>query len=74
MRKYEMNINKISLNDKTILITGGTNGIGWETATKLSTAKYVIIAGRNVERIESKLTKYKNIRYMYLDLNDLDKV
>ncbi|CAD8192992.1 unnamed protein product [Paramecium pentaurelia] len=65
---------EISLNDKTILITGGTDGIGWETAKKLAKAKCVIVAGRNVERIKSQLINYKNIKYMYLDLNDLDKV
>ncbi|CAD8198341.1 unnamed protein product [Paramecium octaurelia] len=65
---------EITLDDKTILITGGTDGIGWETAKKLSKAKNVIVAGRNVERIKSQLINYKNIKYMYLDLNDLDKV
>ncbi|CAD8107964.1 unnamed protein product [Paramecium sonneborni] len=65
---------EIALNDKTILITGGTDGIGWETAKKLSKAKSIIIAGRNVERIKSELLNHKNIQFMYLDLNDLDNV
>ncbi|CAD8188816.1 unnamed protein product [Paramecium octaurelia] len=65
---------EIALHDKTILITGATDGIGWETAKKLSKAKSIIVAGRNIERIKSQLNNYTNIQYMQLDLNDLDKV
>lgn len=32
MKKYSYWFIKISLSDKIVLITGGTDGIGWETA------------------------------------------
>lgn len=56
------------------MITGGTDGIGWETAKKLSKAQKVIVAGRNFDKVKDKMAEYKNFTYMQLDLNDLENV
>lgn len=44
-------MNNKTLNNKTILITGGTSGIGFELATHLVKQNEVIVLGRNKERL-----------------------
>jgi uncharacterized oxidoreductase len=40
------------MRDRTVLITGGTSGIGLEFARQLSEANVVIVTGRNLQRLE----------------------
>eukprot|EP01035_Chromulina_nebulosa_P021677 gene21677-28049_t len=74
-----------SMNGQFILITGGSKGVGYETARGLALlGAEVVIASRNEEKlIEAKdtitkelLSKGSNgtIEYMILDLSDLDNV
>lgn len=60
------------MKEKIVLITGGTDGIGWETAKKLKDSKKVIILGRNFEKVKDKLSPYPNFVFKNLDLSDLD--
>lgn len=60
--------------DKTILITGATDGIGLETARKLKSLNYnVIIHGRNEEKL-SKCGKELESETFQADLSDLNQV
>eukprot|EP01035_Chromulina_nebulosa_P019577 gene19577-25478_t len=74
-----------SLNGQFILITGGSKGVGYETARGLALlGAEVVIASRNEEKLiaakdtitKELLSKGSNgtIEYMILDLSDLDNV
>lgn len=61
--------------NKTVLITGGGSGIGFETA-KLLVAKgnKVIIVGRTESRLESAIEVLPNVIAIRCDINDADDV
>lgn len=68
----------MTMTQKTILITGSTDGIGLETAKALVTAGHIIILhGRNVEklkRVEMQLSALGNVKSYASDLSDLHAV
>ena len=70
-----------SLEGKTIIITGGSSGIGLEAARVLSSkGANVIIAVRNLEKGESAAREIKEvypkaiIEVMHIELSDLESV
>jgi NAD(P)-dependent dehydrogenase (short-subunit alcohol dehydrogenase family) len=67
-----------SLNDKTIIVTGASSGIGRQCAINCSQlGAKLILMGRNTERLKETLTSLdvKNEHLMYpLDLLDYDKL
>lgn len=64
MKKRRMN-----LSNKTILITGGSSGIGLKLAEKLlEKGNTVIICGRSEERLEKVKTQLPQIKYIQCDL------
>ncbi|MBS1659624.1 MAG: SDR family NAD(P)-dependent oxidoreductase, partial [Bacteroidetes bacterium] len=59
--------------NNTILITGGSAGIGYEMAKLLSQNNQVIITGRNKERLAAAAEKL-NVSYIPGDVSDEDDV
>lgn len=51
----------MKMTNNTILITGGTSGIGYELARQLCTTNTVIITGRNQEKLEKVKAELKNV-------------
>jgi uncharacterized oxidoreductase len=64
--------------NNTILVTGGSLGIGFEIAKSLSEkGNHVIITGRNAERLEKAAAQLKNVTPIVSDVaneQDLDKL
>ncbi|MFW9947369.1 MAG: SDR family NAD(P)-dependent oxidoreductase [Candidatus Odinarchaeota archaeon] len=67
--------------DKIILITGSTDGIGYQTAIELVKSGYhVIVHGRNQEKAEltmqriEKITNKNNISSVFADLNSFNEI
>lgn len=64
--------------NNTVLITGGSLGIGFEIAKSLSEqGNHVIITGRNAERLEKAAAQLKNVTPIVSDVaneQDLDKL
>lgn len=60
----------MKMTDNTILITGGTSGIGYELARQLCEKNTVIITGRNSEKLEKAQKELKNIHIFKSDVAD----
>lgn len=58
----------------TVLITGGSAGIGFEIAKLFSENNKVIITGRNEGRLDKALSKLKNTQGFVCDVTDYDQV
>jgi uncharacterized oxidoreductase len=59
------------LNNNTILITGGTSGIGFELAARLlERGNHVIITGRDQARLTEAKTKLPNVHTIPSDVSD----
>lgn len=81
MKNYWTSENIGSLEGKTIIITGGSSGIGLEAAKALSIkGAEVIIAVRNMEKGEMAVKSVKEVNpdskisAMHIELTDLDSV
>ena len=68
----------MKLTGNTILITGGSAGIGFALAKTLSEkGNHVIITGRNAERLEKAAAQLKNVTAIVSDVTsdqDIDKL
>jgi uncharacterized oxidoreductase len=60
--------------NNTILITGGTSGIGYELARQLCEKNTVIITGRNSEKLEKAKKELKNIHIFKSDVADPQEI
>lgn len=65
-------INSLDFKNKTVLITGGSDGIGFEIAKKFSDCgATVIITGRNKEKLEAAAQKLNNVLAFQHDISDI---
>ncbi len=68
----------MNITGKTILITGGGSGIGFEIAKLLSNkGNKVIITGRSEDRLQNAAAQLNNVNYIATDVNsesDIDNV
>jgi short-subunit dehydrogenase involved in D-alanine esterification of teichoic acids len=65
----------MKLSGNTILVAGGTSGIGLGLALRLRHAgNRVIVAGRRRELLESIVTEFEGIESIYLDVTDPDSI
>jgi len=58
----------MNMKNNTILITGGTSGIGYELARQLCESNAVIITGRNREKLEKAKANLKNVHTFQCDV------
>lgn len=58
----------------TILITGGSAGMGFEFAKLFSADNKVIITGRNEQRLKTAASKLENVTAIVSDVSDADDV
>ncbi|MDR2827970.1 MAG: SDR family NAD(P)-dependent oxidoreductase [Acholeplasmatales bacterium] len=63
-------VKNIDLSGHIIIVTGATNGIGYETTRVLAKTNAIVIAAvRNVELGYKRFKKYNNVHIEYLDLS-----
>ncbi len=61
----------MKLHQRTILITGGTSGIGFELARQLlARGNTVIVTGRNVQRLAEAQTQLPGVHGIVSDVSD----
>ena len=68
---------KIDFSNKTVLITGGTRGIGFGIVKLLQKNKAnIITTGTNINEIEklNQQSKGNRIKYCHLDFTDADSI
>ena len=65
----------MNLKDSTILITGGTSGIGLEFARKLTEqGACIIVTGRNLERLRETKKQFPNIHTVQSDASNREDI
>lgn len=66
--------NNSNFANKVVLVTGGSEGIGFEIAKKFSKCgAHVIITGRNEEKLKKAVSDLNNAIYYKNDIADLEK-
>lgn len=70
-----MGVQDMNLTNSTILITGGTSGIGLEMAKQLlALGNTVIVTGRNVEKLKQVKANYPELHTFTVEVTDLKSV
>ncbi|MDQ2751680.1 MAG: SDR family NAD(P)-dependent oxidoreductase, partial [Bacteroidota bacterium] len=61
----------MELKNSTVLITGGTSGIGFEFVKQLSTqgVAKIIITGRNIAKLDEVKKQFPQIQYFQSDVS-----
>lgn len=60
----------MKLNNKVIIITGGTSGIGYQIAKALSVTNTVIVLARDGEKLDALKINHPNIQTFAVDLSE----
>lgn len=60
----------MKMTNNTILITGGTSGIGYELARQLCDTNTVIITGRNQEKLDKVKAELKTVEIYKSNVSD----
>ena len=65
----------MNLNNNTILITGGSSGIGFQMAKEfIATNNKVIITGRNMDKLNEAKQKLGNVKIIQSDVSNPDSI
>ncbi len=64
----------MNVKDKTILITGGTSGIGYELVEKLHSDNHLIVIARDAEKLKALSQQFAGIETIQADLSKLNEV
>ena len=64
----------MNMTHNTILITGGTSGIGYELARQLCESNTVIITGRNQAKLDQAKANLKNVHTFQCDVADPQEI
>ena len=64
----------MNMSGNSILITGGTSGIGFELARQLCQSNTVIITGRDREKLDLCQAKLSTAHIMQSDVSDPDAI
>lgn len=68
-------VNNLDFKNKIVLVTGGSDGIGFEIAKKFSDCgAKVVITGRNQKKLEDAAQKLKNVYAFQHDISDIDAI
>jgi short-subunit dehydrogenase involved in D-alanine esterification of teichoic acids len=62
------------INNKTIVITGGTSGIGYEIVKKLHNNNKVVVLSRDEKKLNSILIEFPTIEVFKVDLSNIKEV
>lgn len=64
----------MNMSNNTILITGGTSGIGFELARQLSKNNTVIITGRSQEKLDRAKAELKDVHVLKCNIDKHDEI
>ncbi|ATB69454.1 putative oxidoreductase [Sulfurospirillum diekertiae] len=64
----------MNMNSNTILITGGTSGIGFELARQLCKSNTVIITGRDQEKLDKVKSELKEVHVFQCTIDKHDEI
>jgi short-subunit dehydrogenase involved in D-alanine esterification of teichoic acids len=64
----------MKLINKSIVITGGTSGIGYEMVKRLHPNNNMIVIGRNAKKLDELSQKFKGVYCYQADLSKLDEI
>lgn len=62
------------IENKTIVLTGGTSGIGYELVKQLHSNNEILVIGRDQEKLDELQKQFNSIKYSLVDLSELEEL